>query len=228
MNILLHICCAPCSFYTIDKLHSDGHKVRGFFYNPNIYPLSEYKLRRQGVADMSKRLNLAVVYNDDGWQPSRAGCSQGRSAAPAAASLYENFCAPPSAEAEPQKFSKPCSQPALVVAKQQRCSNCWRMRLTEAVSAAKKERMDAFSTTLLISPYQNHDDIRIIGDALGSENKIDFYYDDFRTGFRQSQQAAREVGCYRQKYCGCEKSISESLATKRDSGSLGMKFQAGK
>ena len=65
MNILLHICCAPCSLYTIDKLRQDGHKVQGFFYNPNIYPLSEYKLRRAAVVTMAKRMNLKINYREE-------------------------------------------------------------------------------------------------------------------------------------------------------------------
>ncbi|OIO80548.1 MAG: hypothetical protein COY77_02580 [Candidatus Omnitrophica bacterium CG_4_10_14_0_8_um_filter_43_18] len=227
MNILLHICCAPCSFYTIDKLRQDGHKVRGFFYNPNIYPLSEYKLRRQGVADMAKRLNVDVMYQE---QPLGGGSAK-TPEIPQRGIFGSKFAlARPASGGAPCPLAQNrfCSTPTVVADKQQRCSNCWRMRLTEAVQTAKKQRFDAFSTTLLISPYQNHDEIRIIGDELGKKEKINFYYNDFRVGFKQSQQAARESGCYRQKYCGCEKSISESLATKRDSGSLGMKFQAGK
>jgi hypothetical protein len=95
------------------------------------------------------------------------------------------------------------------VAAQQRCANCWHMRLNEAVNAAKNEHAEAFSTTLLISPYQNHDEIRLIGDELGKEKNVDFYYDDFRTGFRKSQQMAKEHNVYRQKYCGCSFSIEE-------------------
>ena len=79
---------------------------------------------------------------------------------------------------------------------------------------AKQTGVDAFSTTLLISPYQNHDQIRIIGDELGKEEAVDFYYEDFRVGFRQSQQMAKEQGLYRQKYCGCMASIEEASGRK--------------
>jgi len=169
VNILLHICCAPCSLYTIDKLKQDGHDVQGFFYNPNIYPSAEYKLRRQAVADMAKRLNVDVTYKDDN-----------------ARAIQE-----------------------LPKQKPSRCNGCWRMRLRETLKTAKQESFDAFSTTLLISPYQNHDEIRVIGNELGKEKRIDFYYDDFRAGFRKSQEMAKEQGVYRQKYCGCSFSMEE-------------------
>jgi len=61
--------------YTIDKLRQDGHKIQGLFYNPNIYPQAEYKLRRQAVVDMAKRLNVKVTYKDMPVWPFRAGCS---------------------------------------------------------------------------------------------------------------------------------------------------------
>ena len=32
---------------------------------------------------------------------------------------------------------------------------------------------------------------------------IEFLYRDFRVGFREGQNKARELGLYMQKYCGC-------------------------
>jgi predicted adenine nucleotide alpha hydrolase (AANH) superfamily ATPase len=179
MRILLHICCAPCALYTVDRLIQGGHKVEGFFYNPNIAPLAEYKLRRQAVSDMAKRMNLKVVYRDEVWQQYRAVCSQ----------------------------------PALIAAKSQRCANCWRMRLSETANTAAQEHYEAFTTSLLISPYQGHEEIRLIGKNLAGEAKVGFYYEDFRPGFRQSQAMAKEQGLYRQKYCGCLPSIEDMHGT---------------
>jgi len=180
MNIMLHICCAPCSLYTIDKLKQDGHKVQGFFYNPNIYPSVEYKLRRQAVVDMAKRLNVDVTYG-------------------------ENWAIPaPAVELVKTDLNR-----GGWYGNQQRCSNCWRMRLSETSKQAKVPQFDAFTTTLLISPYQDHEKIKAIGAELEKESRVNFYYDDFRIGFRQSQEMAKEQGVYRQKYCGCEQSITE-------------------
>jgi predicted adenine nucleotide alpha hydrolase (AANH) superfamily ATPase len=60
-----------------------------------------------------------------------------------------------------------------------------------------------FGTTLLISPYQNRELICKIGHELAQEYGLTFHDEDFRPGFRESQTIAKELGLYRQKYCGC-------------------------
>ena len=45
-KIILHACCAPCASYPILKLKEDGFEPVVFFYNPNIFPSSEYEIRR--------------------------------------------------------------------------------------------------------------------------------------------------------------------------------------
>jgi len=62
---------------------------------------------------------------------------------------------------------------------------------------------NAFSTTLLISPYQNHEELKKIDEELAKKYEIEFFYRDFRVGFREGQTKARELGLYMQKYCGC-------------------------
>ena len=84
-----------------------------------------------------------------------------------------------------------------------RCHICWRMRLEKTVQYAKRERFGAFTTTLLVSPYQDQKTIISIGSELGKEFGIKFIDEDFRDGFRMAQEKAREQGIYRQKYCGC-------------------------
>jgi len=212
MNILLHICCAPCSLYTIDKLRQDGHKVQGLFYNPNIYPLAEYKQRRQAVVDMSKRMSVNITYKDSCEQPLGEGSAK-TPKIPQREIFGSDFAlARPASGGAPCPLAqnKFCSTSTFAAAKQLRCANCWRNRLNKTVNTAKQQKYDAFTTTLLISPYQNHDEIRNIGNELAKESDVGFYYDDFRVGFRKSQQMAKEQNVYRQKYCGCECSIEEA------------------
>jgi predicted adenine nucleotide alpha hydrolase (AANH) superfamily ATPase len=84
-----------------------------------------------------------------------------------------------------------------------RCAFCYRLRLEKAAAVAKEKGCDAFSTTLLISPYQNHDLIRETGENMAARYGISFLYRDFRPRFRQGQAQARDAGYYMQKYCGC-------------------------
>ena len=84
-----------------------------------------------------------------------------------------------------------------------RCAVCYRLRLEATAKAAAKAGIAAFTTTLLISPYQNHELLIKTGEQVAAENGVAFHYTDFRPGFRGSHDTARELGLYRQKYCGC-------------------------
>jgi len=85
----------------------------------------------------------------------------------------------------------------------ERCKICWRMRLEETANFAKMKGFDSFTTTLLISPYQDQEHIKSIGQDIAKKIDIDFFYKDFRNGFRVAQEDAKKIGLYRQKYCGC-------------------------
>lgn len=80
---------------------------------------------------------------------------------------------------------------------------CYRVRLEQTAKYAKENGYDTFSTTLLISPYQNHEALKQIGEEMAQKYDITFLYRDFRPGFREGQAKARELGLYMQKYCGC-------------------------
>ena len=84
-----------------------------------------------------------------------------------------------------------------------RCQLCYHMRLKKTAQMAKKGNFDAFSTTLLVSPFQKHDLIREMGENLGEQYGIPFYYEDFRPGFKEATLQSKELGMYRQSYCGC-------------------------
>jgi predicted adenine nucleotide alpha hydrolase (AANH) superfamily ATPase len=77
------------------------------------------------------------------------------------------------------------------------------LRLAKTAEVAREIGFDAFATTLLISPYQKHDLLRGLGEKLGVEKGVSFYYEDFRPGFRESHRLAKELGLYHQGYCGC-------------------------
>ena len=45
MNLLLHMCCGPCSCYPVKKLRQEGIEPVGYFFNPNIHPYKEWDMR---------------------------------------------------------------------------------------------------------------------------------------------------------------------------------------
>ena len=84
-----------------------------------------------------------------------------------------------------------------------RCVKCYEMRLFETARQAKELGFDSFTSSLFISPYQNHELMRETAERAAMEYGIQFLYRDFRPYFRDGQAKARELGFYMQKYCGC-------------------------
>ena len=171
MEILLHICCAPCLIYPFSRLKDKGFQISGFYYNPNIYPFSEYNRRKEALEVLSQDLQLEVEYPDY--------------------RQTDFLLAINNKEQAPQ-----------------RCAICWRLRLQKTASKAKEKGLEAFSTTLLVSPYQDHEQLKQVGDSIARETGVNFYYEDFRVGFKEAQIEAKHRGLYRQKYCGCNYSCS--------------------
>jgi predicted adenine nucleotide alpha hydrolase (AANH) superfamily ATPase len=77
------------------------------------------------------------------------------------------------------------------------------MRLEQTAKFAAENGYEAFTTTLLISPYQNHELIVKVAEETAKRYEVRFLYRDFRPLFREGQDVAREKGFYMQKYCGC-------------------------
>ena len=177
MNILLHVCCAPCAIYPIEELAKKGHRAAGFFYNPNIHPYSEYLKRRLEVEGFSKEALLKTAYADYD---------------------IENY------------FQRIAHNETIG----ERCSICWGMRLEKTAKFAKENGFDAFTTTLLGSPYQDQAAIKNIGEEIAKRTGIQFHYEDFRPGFKKAHETAKSKGMYCQKYCGCVFSEKERLEKK--------------
>lgn len=68
-EILVHACCGPCSITVFQALAARGEPCRGFFYNPNIHPLSEYLRRRDALRQVAGRLGVDVACADAEYDP---------------------------------------------------------------------------------------------------------------------------------------------------------------
>ncbi len=96
---------------------------------------------------------------------------------------------------------------------QNRCSNyCYKVRMEQTAKYAKENGYDTITTTLLVSPYQKHEELIKVCEEMAKKYDLKFLYRDFRVGFREGQAKARDLGLYMQKYCGCIFSEEERYA----------------
>jgi predicted adenine nucleotide alpha hydrolase (AANH) superfamily ATPase len=95
-----------------------------------------------------------------------------------------------------------------------RCTYCYASRLRATAQAAAAGDFDAFSAALLYSRYQKHEEIRELGEQIGREYGVAFHYQDFRPGWQEGIKLSKELGLYRQQYCGCIYSEKERYLPK--------------
>lgn len=92
----------------------------------------------------------------------------------------------------------------------QRCTACYRLRLGMTASHAAASGFDAVATTLTVSPWQDPQSIREAGEAACAEHGVAFMMSDFRDRYPEATRRSRELGMYRQNYCGCRYSEREA------------------
>ncbi len=96
-----------------------------------------------------------------------------------------------------------------------RCGYCYACRLERTAQYAAENGFGRFSTTLLVSPYQNRELICATGVRMGEKYGVEFVPYDFRPRFKEGQEEARALGLYMQKYCGCVYSEEERFSNRR-------------
>ena len=84
-----------------------------------------------------------------------------------------------------------------------RCRFCYHDRLRSTALLAKRGKFDYFSTTLLYSKFQKHELVQSMGESVAISVGIPFLYRDFREGWQQGVETSKQLGMYRQQYCGC-------------------------
>jgi hypothetical protein len=63
-EVLLHACCAPCSSAIVEWLLANGVRPTIFYFNPNIYPLEEYEIRKQESKRHAESLGIRWIDGD--------------------------------------------------------------------------------------------------------------------------------------------------------------------
>ncbi len=165
MKLLLHTCCAPCSIMCIDTLRNEGIEPELYWYNPNIHPATEYKLRKNTLVEYAKAIDIKLIANNE--YGLRRFISE----------IGTDFNG--------------------------RCKSCYNMRFEETARYAAQNGYTHFSSTLFISPYQNHTLMLDTANEAASRYGVEFLNRDFRPYFNEGQEKARALDLYMQKYCGC-------------------------
>lgn len=179
-SLLLHSCCGPCSSYVLEIL-SQHFNVTVLYFNPNIYPESEYKKR---LAEQIKIIDDMPFENP----VSLMECDYDENEFLAAAQGFEN-------EREGGA----------------RCEKCFRLRMGKTALLAKENGFDFFTTTLSVSPHKNAPLLNKIGEELSEKYSIKYLYGDFKKkeGYKRSIELSAQYDLYRQNYCGCRFSLRE-------------------
>lgn len=94
--------------------------------------------------------------------------------------------------------------------RERRCRACYTLRLAESCCVARREGFSYISTTLAVSPYQLFDACTEILVALAKKNDLTPLIRDFRPNYPDATRRSRELGMYRQNYCGCRFSAAEA------------------
>ena len=68
---------------------------------------------------------------------------------------------------------------------------------------AAEHGFDTFTSTLFYSIYQQHELMRETAQRYANMYGISFYYEDFRVGWQEGIDISKDMGLYRQSYCGC-------------------------
>mgnify|MGYP003292265839 CR=1 FL=1 len=162
--------------------------ITALFYNPNISPKSEYDYRAQELCRLAVEMPLS--------SPIACRIEEYDPAAFLAVSK--------GLEQEPEGG--------------ERCTACYRLRLTQTAQIAAKDGYDYFTTTLSISPLKDAVRLNTIGGELAEEYGVPYLYSDFkkREGYKRSIQLSAEYSLYRQDYCGCAFSKAEAEKRKRE------------
>lgn len=108
---------------------------------------------------------------------------------------------------------------AIVFQEHQRCSICQSLRIEKTLGIAESLGFELFTTSLLYSRYQKHNEIKEQCETLTEKSKTAFYYEDFREGWQYGIDVSRTQGLYRQPYCGCiyseQERFDKNLRSKR-------------
>lgn len=175
-SVLMHVCCAPCSTYTLEYI-TQFCDVTIYFANSNIHPKVEYERRsyvtQKFVHDFNENTGQNVQFLSAPYEPN------------------EFFRKVHGLEEEPEGGD--------------RCKVCFDYRLDKTAQKAVDLGFDYFGSALTISPHKNSQTINTVGIEVQKLYDTQYLPSDFKKnqGYKRSVQMCEEYDIYRQCYCGC-------------------------
>ncbi len=98
--------------------------------------------------------------------------------------------------------------------REKRCRACYTLRLSRTCKLAQEMGIEYVSTTLAVSPYQLFDTCSEVLQKLACAHGLTPVVRDFRDHYQIATQRSKELGMYRQHYCGCRFSAVEAATDK--------------
>lgn len=197
-RVLLHACCAPCSSAIVEWLVAHGIEPVIYYYNPNIYPLEEYEIRKNESKRHAESLGITWIDGDR----FRTGASQ-QSCYNAMHETWQHAVC--GLENEPERG--------------RRCEACFYHRLLATARKAQELGIKYFSTTLASSRWKSLEQINAAGERaeallnppVEGGRIVLFWAQNWRKDGLQERRNAllKEYGFYNQTYCGCEYSMKK-------------------
>jgi len=91
------------------------------------------------------------------------------------------------------------------------CEDCIKYRLHACAKTAKEFGFDCFTTTLTVSPHKDTQLVNRLGREVAKEIGVPFIEYDLKknNGFQKTVEMSKQLGLYRQNYCGCAKSVRQ-------------------
>ena len=206
-KVLLHACCAPCSSAIVEWLLAHHVTPVIYYFNPNIYPLEEYEIRKNESKRHAASLGIEWI-DDDRFKTEEQPCGYGHEA------WREAVCG---LEHEPERGK--------------RCEACFYYRLLATARKAQELHIPFFATTLASSRWKNLDQInaaglkaqRSVSEAVcqqsgpttqwSNSEAVRFWAQNWRKDGLQERrnELLKEYGFYNQIYCGCEFSMPHDM-----------------
>lgn len=184
-RILVHTCCAACASHVFFELMKENFEIISYFYNPEVHGRAEYQRRLSDLNKVCQKLKVELI-----------------------APKYDiqEFFKPllPLQDKNSIKYISDKDR-----YRRKRCQMCISLLLNNTADYTKKLKIKNFTTTLLCSPYKEHNEIWDKGSEVATKNKINFFYKDFRKGYWNGRNYARGHDIIVPRYCGCSESIEE-------------------